>query len=50
MDHMNSLAIGDEYRFRTKMETITEENKTLKQREDKLLDIMKRLERLEQMD
>jgi hypothetical protein len=32
------------------METITEENKTLKQREDKLLDIMKRLERLEQMD
>ena len=24
MDHMNSLAIGDEYRFRTKMETITE--------------------------
>ena len=50
MDHMNSLAIGDEYRFRTKMETITEENKTLKERENKLLDIMKRLERLEQMD
>lgn len=50
MDHMNSLAIGDEYRFRTKMETITEENKTLKEREDKLLDIMKRLDRLEQME
>ena len=47
MEHMNSLAISDEYRFKTELETVKMENEKMKEREEKLNDILKRLEKLE---
>ena len=44
------LVIEDVNKYRTESQILREENKTLKERENKLLDIMERLERLEQMD
>jgi integrase len=50
LDHVNCLYVSDELKFKSENEVLQEENKTLKERENKLLDIMERLERLEQMD
>ena len=44
------LVIEDVNKYRTESQILREENKTLKEREDKLLDIMKRLDRLEQTE
>lgn len=47
MEHMNSLAIGEEYRFKTELEQVTEENKKLKERDEQLNDLMDRIAKLE---